>query len=163
RGFLQYAQMQEMTKLLDQYGGPTKLGPEVQRFGQLPAPMLAHARNKKPGVKEGLDDAPPPTNPPSPASGFVKGAPPAPPTRGRRGGETGRRVGRRDQGRPRSPSSSRRPRGWAGADRRRRGGREPGRHPSGHRLPAGRPLPPGGGLRRPRGAPGVGHGPVRRA
>jgi len=57
RGFLQYPQMQEMTKLLEQYGGPTGLGPEFQRFGQITAPMLADALNKKRSVKEVLDDA----------------------------------------------------------------------------------------------------------
>ena len=57
RGFLQHRQMQEMTKLLDQYGGPTNLGPEFQRFGQITAPMLADALNRKRGVKEVLDDA----------------------------------------------------------------------------------------------------------
>jgi ABC-type glycerol-3-phosphate transport system substrate-binding protein len=57
KGYLQYPQMQEMTKILDQYGGPTNLGPEFQRFGQITAPMLADALNKKRSVKEVLDDA----------------------------------------------------------------------------------------------------------
>src|SRR5919202_4799888 len=57
RGFLQHPQMQEMAKILDQYGGPTGLGPEFQRFGQITTPMLADALNKKRSVKEVLDDA----------------------------------------------------------------------------------------------------------
>lgn len=57
RGYLQSPQMQEMTKILDQYGGPTGLGPEFQRMGQITAPMFADAINKKRSVREVLDDA----------------------------------------------------------------------------------------------------------
>ena len=57
RGFLQHPQMQEMTKILDQYGGPTALGPDFQRTGQITAPMFADAINKKRSVKEVLDEA----------------------------------------------------------------------------------------------------------
>jgi ABC-type glycerol-3-phosphate transport system substrate-binding protein len=57
KGFLQHPQMQEMTKILDQYGGPTGLGPEFQRTSQINAQMFADAINKKRGIKEALDDA----------------------------------------------------------------------------------------------------------
>jgi len=57
KGFLQHPQMQEMTRILDQYGGPTGLGPEFQRTGQITGPMLTDAINKQRSVKEVLDDA----------------------------------------------------------------------------------------------------------
>jgi multiple sugar transport system substrate-binding protein len=72
RGFLDNRQMQEMTKILDQYGGPTNLGPEFQRFGQITTPMLADALGKKRGVKEVLDEAAAQTTALYREIGFVK-------------------------------------------------------------------------------------------
>ena len=57
KGYLQHKQMQEMTKVMEQHGGPTGLFPELNRWTEIQNPMFSDAINKKRGVKEVLDDA----------------------------------------------------------------------------------------------------------